>query len=72
LQKNNNKYFNDYEMDLKIQKLIDDLFFKGSSNKIFIITAFESTNEVNMKNYLLKNHKRLSISGGKYWIIHKN
>ena len=59
-------------MDIKIKKLIDDLFFKGSGNKIFIITAFESTNEVNMKNYLLKNHKRLSISGGKYWIIHQN
>ena len=59
-------------MDIKIKKLIEDFFFKGSGNKIFIITAFESTNEVNMKNYLLKNHKRLSISGGKYWIIHQN
>lgn len=56
-------------MEIKIKKLINDLFFQGSNNKVFIITAFESSNEVSMKNYLLKNHKRLKISGGKYWIV---
>lgn len=59
-------------MEIKIKKLIDDLFFQGFNNKIFIITAFESSNEVSMKKYLLKNHKRLSISEGKYWIIRKD
>ena len=32
-------------------------------------TAFESSNEVLMKNYLLKPHKRLSLSKGEIWLV---
>lgn len=55
-----------------MNKLINDLFFEGSDDKTFIISVFESVNEVSMKNYLLKNHKRFSICGGKYWIVSKD
>ena len=34
-----------------------------------MLTVFESSNEVDMKNYLLKPHKRISISKGKYWVV---
>ena len=39
---------------------------------MLLITTFESFNEVEMKNYLLKPHKRLQIANGKYWIIRKD
>jgi len=39
---------------------------------MLVITAFESFNEVEMKSYLLKPHKRASIAQGKFWIIRKN
>jgi hypothetical protein len=38
---------------------------------MLVVTAFESFNEVEMKAYLLKPHKRASIANGKFWVIRK-
>ena len=37
-----------------------------------MVTAFESANEVSMKNYLLKPHKRLEICKGSVWLVRAN
>jgi len=51
-------------------RAIDRIFF--TPDAVLVVTAFESANEVNMKNYLLKPHKRLKISCGNYWIIQQS
>ena len=38
---------------------------------MLVVTAFESFNEVEMKSYLLKPHKRAKISQGKFWVVKK-
>lgn len=35
----------------------------------FLCTAFESSNEVAMKKYLLSPHRRFDIAKGNYWLI---
>ena len=42
----------------KINEVLESMFYSGSGDKTLVVTAFESTNEINMKNYILKNHKR--------------
>lgn len=46
-------------MEKSVQDTIDYLFFTESQAQTLIVTAFESTNEIEMKNYLLKPHKRV-------------
>lgn len=36
---------------------------------MLVVTAFESINEITMKRYLLKPHKRLKLAEGKYWLV---
>lgn len=43
-----------------------------SPRSYFICTAFESANEVSMKNYLLKPHKRLEICKNNIWVVKSN
>lgn len=40
-----------------------------SENSYLVCTAFESGNEIAMKNYLLKPHKRLEIAKGQFWVV---
>ena len=47
------------------------MFFNSSNLKILVVTAFESINEIQMKNYLLKSDQRLQISSGQYWLVRK-
>jgi hypothetical protein len=57
----------------QVQNVLDALFFnEGDDSTMLLITTFESFNEVEMKNYLLKPNKRLQIANGKYWIIRKD
>jgi len=58
LAKNNNRFFDDDLMVQKINEVLESMFYSGSGDKTLVVTAFESTNEINMKNYILKNHKR--------------
>ena len=51
--------------------MINNLLLEGSHNTSLIVTAFESINEIDMKAYLLKPHKRPKISQGKYWLLNK-
>ena len=57
-------------MNTTIQSLIDYLFYK-QDNQVLVVTAFETINEIQMKNYLLKQPERLKIAGGKYFLITK-
>lgn len=40
-----------------------------SENSHFLCTSFESANEISMKNYLLKPHKRISIAKGIIYVV---
>jgi len=51
--------------------LIDYLFYE-QDNQVLVVTAFETINEIQMKNYLLKQPERLNIAGGKYFLITKD
>ena len=42
----------DEELEKQIKTVIDNLLFKNK-NHILVVTAFETTNEIQMKNYLL-------------------
>ena len=48
---------------------LENLLFSGSSKTTLVVTAFESVNEISMKNYLLKPHKREQIAEGKFWLL---
>jgi len=50
-----------------IDNAVKNLLFNPQS--YILCTSFESGNEISMKNYILKPHKRLEISKGKYWIV---
>lgn len=49
------------------QRRVTELLFSDAS--YFICTAFESSNEVLMKNYLLKHNKRIELCKGNIWLI---
>jgi hypothetical protein len=40
-----------------------------NKDSYLVCTAFESSNEVSMKNYILKPHKRLELCKGKVWVV---
>ena len=42
----------------KVQNLLNGLFLEGSTSTSLVVTAFESVNEIDMKQYLLKPQKR--------------
>mmetsp|Transcript_33206 Transcript_33206/g.50896 ORF Transcript_33206/g.50896 Transcript_33206/m.50896 type:complete len:232 (-) Transcript_33206:1720-2415(-) len=44
-------------------------FLERRAGKYLVVTAFESGNEIDMKNYLLKPHKRIGICKGNFWIV---
>jgi len=48
------------------QLCLNSLF---NPNSVLVVTAFDSVNEIEMKNYLLKPKKRLQICGGKVWLV---
>ena len=58
-------------MAKKVNAIINEYFFKGSDCKTLVVTAFETLNEIKMKNYILKPHKRPQICEGRYWLINK-
>jgi hypothetical protein len=62
----------DEELEEQVKEVMRKLLLQGSESTMLVVTAFESFNEVEMKSYLLKPHKRASIAQGKYWIIQKN
>jgi hypothetical protein len=51
----------------QINRLCQATFFSESS--YFIVTAFESGNEIAMKNYLLKPHRRAELCKGNVWLV---
>lgn len=72
LPKNNNRFYEDAKLAENVNKAIQRLLFEYNPNRILVISAFESINEIQMKNYLLKPNKRLEISGGKYFLVRQN
>ena len=46
LPKNCNRYFDDDIMQQEVLSTLDKVFFNGSKNKILLVTAFESHNEI--------------------------
>lgn len=55
------------EAQIAIDSIVKQKLFNPEN--YILCTAFESGNEIAMKNYILKPHKRLEISKGKYWIV---
>jgi hypothetical protein len=58
----------DEALEELVQQSLDSLFFTGE-NQTLVVTAFESVNEITMKKYLLKPHKRVQIADGKFWLV---
>jgi len=50
-----------------IDRICERIFFSPES--YLVCTAFESANEAQMKNYILKPHKRREISRGHVWLV---
>lgn len=57
----------DQTIQEKIEAVCHDYLF--SDHSYFLCTAFETGNEIAMKNYLLKPHRRQEISKGNYFLI---
>lgn len=57
-------------MNARISDLVTSTLY--SQDSYLLLTAFESANEVNMKNYLLKPHKRLEMCKGEVWLVKAN
>ena len=55
---------------LHISEISQRAFF--SEDNYLLVTALESGNEVLMKNYLLKPHKRLELCKGNVWLVKAN
>lgn len=72
LPKNSNREFDDQKLENGVRKAIDQLLFTYNPNRILIVTVFEAVNEISMKNYLLKPHKRLEIADGKFYLVRQS
>lgn len=57
------------ESKLKVDLAIKEVFLSQTADTYLVVTAFESPNEVEMKNYLLKPHKRMRIANGNFWLV---
>lgn len=66
-----NDGFDEDQLEEQVRSVIENLLLSGSESTMLVVTAFESFNEVEMKSYLLKPHKRSKIAQGNFWVIRK-
>ena len=52
----------DEDLEEQVRAVLDNLLLQGSESTMLVISAFESFNEVEMKSYLLKPHKRAKLA----------
>jgi hypothetical protein len=53
MPKNNGRFYDDAKLAASVNETIEKLLFSYDPNRILVITAFETVNEIQMKNYLL-------------------
>lgn len=57
-------------MNARIAEIVHSTLY--SEDSYLLVTAFESFNEVVMKNYILKPHKRLELCKREVWLVKVN
>lgn len=72
MPKNHNRLFDDAQLEKSVNETVERLLFSYNPNRILVVAAFESINEILMKKYLLKPSKRLQIANGKYFLVRQS